>query len=497
MKYWSRLLLLILLGKIGLVAQSQSLTFTGNKTSWHGFDRYDFVMDEQTLVITPFTPDADEKNAVKAPAKGQRRCIVVVPAKAALGNPWSWQGCYWDHEPQTEVELLKRGFYVAFITPDPGKQWDAWYEFLTVKYGLAKKPAFVGMSKGGVNEYDWATANPNKVSCIYADNPAIRPETFAKLGELSRNDVPLLNVCGTADFLLEKNTLAIEKRYHELGGKITVLIKEGPAHHPHSIKNPKFIADWIVGNMKLTPESRPEFASDTFAKSYYYSLANSYHFLPEEKTYAVSRGPGFTASYERYELKINSQWGVTGMAVIVPNTIAPGKPWVFRSANINREAVVDQALLAKGYHIVIAPLTAQSGATKEEWDATYKFLIGFGFSNKPVMEGSGAAAGESFAWAIENPDKVTSIYAENPVMSSLMSKKPILENLASLATAHIPLFIISGSQDPWLADHTSVIEQRYKKLGGKIHVVIKENEGHFLTINDPAAIVDFIITSSK
>ena len=126
------------------------------------------------------------------------------------GTPGRGRGCYWDHEPQAEVELLRRGFHIAFITPDPGKQWDAWYTFLTEKHGLSKKPAFVGMSRGGVNEYDWATANPDKVSCIYADNPAIRPETFQKLGELARNDVPLLNVCGSFDFLLERHTLPIE-----------------------------------------------------------------------------------------------------------------------------------------------------------------------------------------------------------------------------------------------------------------------------------------------
>ena len=28
--------------------------FTGEKSSWHGFDRYDFIMDEETLAITPF-----------------------------------------------------------------------------------------------------------------------------------------------------------------------------------------------------------------------------------------------------------------------------------------------------------------------------------------------------------------------------------------------------------------------------------------------------------
>src|SRR5206468_1083956 len=72
---------------------------------------------------------------------------------------------------------------------------------------------FVGMSRGGVNEYDWTTANSDKVSCIYADNPAIRPEAFAKLSELALNDVALLNICGSADSLLPRNTLAIENRY--------------------------------------------------------------------------------------------------------------------------------------------------------------------------------------------------------------------------------------------------------------------------------------------
>jgi len=62
--------------------------FEGEKTAWHdGFDRYDFVMDEQTLVITPFAAPEGEKFGVKDPPRGQRRCIVVVPKQAAAGNP--------------------------------------------------------------------------------------------------------------------------------------------------------------------------------------------------------------------------------------------------------------------------------------------------------------------------------------------------------------------------------------------------------------------------
>src|SRR6185295_1659244 len=115
----------------------------------------------------------------------------------------------------------------------------------------------------------WATTNPEKISCIYADNPAIRPEAFKKLGELVRNDVALLNVCGSADFLLQRQTLPIEERYQRLGGIITVIVKDGQAHHPHSLRNPDFIAGWMVDHMQPVPDHRPDFATDKFVKSYY------------------------------------------------------------------------------------------------------------------------------------------------------------------------------------------------------------------------------------
>ena len=422
---------------------------------------------------------------------------MIVPKQPAPGNPWSWRGQYWDHEPQAEVELLRRGFHVAFVTPDPGKQWDAWYAYLTEKHGLSKKPAFVGMSKGGVNAYDWAAAHPDKVSCIYADNPAIRPDAFAKLGDLARNDVSLLNVCGSQDFLLERHTLAIEARYHQLGGRITVMIKDGPAHHPHSLRDPKPIADWIVEHARPSGD-RPDFADATFAKSYYYSLGSTYTYLEKEKTYATCRGPGFAECYDRYDARTDSQWGLAGMAVIVPKAAAPGKPWVFRADPIGRDAAVDQALLAKGFHIVVAPLVAQAGPVRQQWDAIYKRLVDHGFSRKPVMEGAGTAAGEAYAWAIENPDKVSCIYGENPALRSLMSKEPPLDHLDALAKAGVPLIHACGSLDPWLDGQTRVAEKRYKELGGRMTVIVDEGRGHYPTApRDPKPVVEFILAQQK
>jgi pimeloyl-ACP methyl ester carboxylesterase len=472
--------------------------FEGEKSTWRdGFERHDFVMDEESFAITPFKRPDGEGFGVKAPENGKRRCIVIVPKKPAPGSPWSWQGCYWDHEPQSEVELLRRGFHIAFITPDPGKSWDAWYEFLTEKHGLSKKPAFVGMSKGGVNAYEWAASHPDQVSCIYADNPAIRPGDFQKLGDLAKNDVALLNVCGSQDFLLERHTLPIEGRYHQLGGQITVIIKDGPAHHPHSLRDPKPIADWIVEH--ANPTTRwPDFADKTFTKSYYYGANSSYIYLRQEKTYATCRGPGFVEWYDRFDAKTDSQWGVRGMAVIAPKTASPGKPWVFRADPITRDAAVDQALLAKGFHIVIAPLVAQAGPVRQQWDAIYKRLVDLGFSRKPVMEGAGTAAGEAYAWAIENPDKVSCIYAENPGLRSVMSKAQPLEHLDSLAKADVPIIHACGSLDPWLPDQTRVAEKRYHELGGRMTVVIDEGRGHYPTApRDPQPVVELILAQQN
>ena len=275
------------------------------------------------------------------------------------------------------------------------------------------------------------------------------------------------------------------------------MIKEGPAHHPHSLRDPKPIADWIVEHARPAGD-RPDFADATFAKSYYYSLESSYIHLEEEKTYATCRGPGFAECYDRYDARTDSQWGLTGMAVIVPKTAAPGKPWVFRADPIGRDAAVDQALLAKGFHIVVAPLVAQAGPVRQQWDAVYKRLVDHGFSKKPVMEGAGTAAGEAYAWAIENPDKVSCIYGENPALRSLMSKEPPLDHLDPLAKAGVPLIHVCGSLDPWLDGQTRVAEKRYKELGGQMTVIVDEGEGHYPTApRDPKPVVEFILARQK
>jgi len=482
------------------MAVGATLASTVEKTTWHGFDRYDFVMNTETLAITPFKAPDGEGDGVNAPMNGQRRCILVVPKQMAAGHPWSWRCCYWNHMPQTEIELLHRGFCVAYISADaklkPDKNWDAWYAFLTEKYGLSKKPAFIGMSRGGEYSYMWATTHPDQVSCIYADNPGGNPENLMRLGELAKYNVPLLHVCGSLDPILGKYSTVIENIYQQYGGRISVMIKEGFAHHPHSLQDPTPIADFITRSVQETAVDPPAFVTGKFIKTSFYSDENFYHNFPQDGAYITSRGPMFTPCYNRYQFNINNFSGA-GLNIIVPNTPAPGNPWVFRADFVGRDAVVDQALLARGFYIVTGPVPYDDGPVPAQWDATYKYLTDHGFSKKPVMEGAGAAAGEAYAWAMANSDEVSCIYGENPILHSNLSKIPLLNNLNILAKANVPLVSVCGSLDPGLDDNTRVIEKRYKELGGQITVIIQDGEGHYpLAPRDPEPVVNLIVKNS-
>jgi pimeloyl-ACP methyl ester carboxylesterase len=471
-------------------------SFTGEKSSWHGFDRYDFLMDETTLALKPIKAAPNEGNGINNQAQGQLRCVVVVPKMAAEGKPWSWRGYYFDHEPQTEIELLKRGFHIGHIHADTGKEWEAWYAFLTEKHGLSKKPAFVGMSRGGRNAYTWATTHPDQVSCIYADNPAISKESIEKLGDLAQHDVPALHVCGSLDPILGNHTLVAESVYQQLGGRISVMIKDGAGHHPHSLRDPTRIADFIVQSTQPVETPAPAFAGKKFTRTAFYSNENTYRDFPKEGTYISCRGPWFSNSYNRYEFKLD---GVKGwVSVIAPKTADAEKSWVYRADFVTRDATVDLALLDKGFHIVVGPVpTVVDGPVLQDWNAVYQYFVDQGFSKKPVLEGSGGAAGEAYAWAIANPDKVRCLYCENPVLHSYMSKVQPLDNLAPLAKAGVPVLHVCGSLDPRLESNSRVAEKRYRELGGQITIIEKPGEGHFpLAPKDPQPVVDFIIKSA-
>jgi len=238
----------------------------GKKSIWHGYDRYDFIYDI-------------------------RNCTVVTPRNPSVHLPWIWRARFFGHEPQTDLALLEKGFHLVYMdvadlfgSPLAVNHWNAFYNYLTEYHGFHRLAALEGMSRGGLIVYNWACANPEKVACIYADNPVCdfkswpagrgkakchqpsweaclkaygltaeqaleyKHNPIDNLEPLARAVVPVLHVCGTSDTVvpIEENSDIIEKRYREFGGKITVIRKPGVDHHPHSLEDPKPIIDFIL-----------------------------------------------------------------------------------------------------------------------------------------------------------------------------------------------------------------------------------------------------------
>ncbi|MHB8898442.1 MAG: alpha/beta hydrolase family protein [Thermoguttaceae bacterium] len=241
----------------------------GVRADFQGFDCYTFEFDGATSHM-------------------------VVPREPAEGKPWVWRSLFFGHEPQTDKALLERGFHVAYCdvlglygSPKAVERWNRFYKLLTETHGFSKKPILEGFSRGGLIALVWAIANPQSVGALYLDAPVCDVRSWPagkgkgkgspaewqqclkvygltedqvdgapihpidRLEPLAAERVPILSVCGDADQVvpLEENTRVLEKRYRELCGPIEVIVKPGVDHHPHSLKDPTPIVEFLLHQM--------------------------------------------------------------------------------------------------------------------------------------------------------------------------------------------------------------------------------------------------------
>ena len=136
-------------------AARADLAFADDKPDqWHGFKRYNFTVDGCA-------------------------CRLVEPAIARPGRPWLWCMEFPDafSERCGEPALVEKGFHYAYMNvgntfgcPEAVKHLQAFYDALIAK-GLSTKPALLGISRGGLYAYNWASLHPGNVSAIYGDAP--------------------------------------------------------------------------------------------------------------------------------------------------------------------------------------------------------------------------------------------------------------------------------------------------------------------------------------
>lgn len=237
------------------------------KSQWQGYDRLDFsVADHASFLIVP-----------KEPAKG---------------NPWIWRTEFFGHEPQADLALLAKGWHVAYTNmqnqygaPVATDHMKVFHDAMIKDYKLNAKVVLEGFSRGGLFALNYAILNPERVASLYLDAPVcdfkswpagfgtgkgspgdwtrckavynLADDAAAKayklnpvdnVAPLAKAKVPVLAVVGDADKVvpLAENSAIVKERYTALGGTMEMIVKPGVDHHPHSLKDPAPIVDFVL-----------------------------------------------------------------------------------------------------------------------------------------------------------------------------------------------------------------------------------------------------------
>ena len=235
---------------------------------WNGFKRIDFKFEE-------------------------RDAIIVFPEKANESRNWLFKTEYFGAFPNFEIEMLKRGWHLAFVTNktrwclDEDLDLKARFaEFLREKYGLYGKCVPIGMSCGGMFAVKFAARHPKLVSALYIDAPVMnllscpadmgigksnmlaefqnatkmtlselivyREHPIDKMHILLENNLPVIMVYGDSDEIVPycENGAVLEKYYRETGGELVCIGKEGCGHHPHGLEDPTPIIEFVEKHRK-------------------------------------------------------------------------------------------------------------------------------------------------------------------------------------------------------------------------------------------------------
>jgi len=241
-------------------------------TTWHGFQKINFTIDSTSAYI-------------------------VKPSTPLPGNPWLWRAYSPEFHVAIDSILVTRGFHLAFLNykdlfgqPALMQLWDKFYTYLVNEKQFSPKPALEGAVRGSLCEFAWAKRNPDKVSCIYSENPVADikswpggkskgsgdPKQWKQLQQvygfneeqaLNYTDNPKDNLEGLASFKvplycsfglhdalvpMEENSMVIAANYVKFGGPVTVHpmtrgLQEEKGHHV-TIENPADIAAFIYSS---------------------------------------------------------------------------------------------------------------------------------------------------------------------------------------------------------------------------------------------------------
>jgi len=219
--------------------------------------------------------------------------------------------------------------------------------------------------------------------------------------------------------------------------------------------------------------------------------------------------------------------------VVVPQTPAPGKPWVWRTEYFGAFAQADVAMAHKGWHVAYVNVSASFAAANvlETLHEFQRFVeAAYGLSPRPAIFGFSRAAHLAVRYAARYPEKTGALYLDNPLFdirsqiaapgNSFHSDKEMLAYLAGfgmkvadapafefsvldksdiIMKAGIPVLIVVGVADDVIleSENTALLERRYHEAGKEITIIRKPGCGHHPhSLEDPGPIVDFLLRNT-
>jgi hypothetical protein len=238
--------------------------------------------------------------------------------------------------------------------------------------------------------------------------------------------------------------------------------------------------------------------------------------------------------YQRYDFQVDGR----ACFVVVPKTVAAGKPWVWRARFPGYHPEVDLLLLEQGFHVAHINTNGMLGspAALKHWDVFYESMTGqYQLAKRPAIEAVSRGGLFAYRWAALHPEQVACIYADVPVCDfkswplgrgtgighaatwqnllkqysltheqALAFQKNPVDVLAPLATAQVPLMHLVSLNDKVVpaTENTMVLATRYRKLGGKIEIIevpkgTTKSNGHHLTHPNPKRAADFIVRHAQ
>lgn len=196
---------------------------------------------------------------------------------------------YLDAFPEFDKTMLNRGYYVINIThtnrwasTDTIDQMARFVRAMAEKLNTNEKCILEGMSCGGLQAATFARLYPELTAVIYLDAPVMNLLSLAGLGvaeydegmwremsetygfdkvtvinfrespidylpQLHATKLPIIMLYGNADRVVpyDENGKLLENYYKTHGGTLKVMCRSMEGHHPHGLKDPTPLVEFI------------------------------------------------------------------------------------------------------------------------------------------------------------------------------------------------------------------------------------------------------------